>query len=123
MGKKSYFISLILLVLFGVGFLSETTPGHTMPINPKSLISQDHVEKWTLHTTTAVPDRSHPIDNTGECSDPCHAGSCHFGHCSYLVKVSSNAAPLVLVRGRISFERLIPLSTPLEGPERPPRLA
>jgi hypothetical protein len=120
MGKKGYFISLILLVLFGVNLLAEAASNHAEPIN-HSVSIQGPELKAALHSTTDCPDADHPLDNSNECGDPCHTGRCHFGHCYHMVKGYSALDPSIALYGHVTYELLVPKSPFLEGPKRPPR--
>jgi hypothetical protein len=123
MGKKGYFVSLILLVLFGVNILAEAASNHIEPINQHSTVSTQSSEAQitSLHSTTDCPDRQHPSDSSNNCADPCHTGRCHFGHCYHMVKGYSAFDPSVSMQSHLTYELLVPKAPFLEGPKRPPR--
>lgn len=59
-----------------------------------------------------------------KCSDPCHVGQSHFGHCSFLAANSALNYPAFSHSCLKSFLSLIMVEGPtLEGLRRPPRQA
>ncbi len=80
-----------------------------------------------IHSCTSEEAGSSLVDHKldaseSDCSDPCHYGSCHFGHASIVIRdfvfeLASVDARIGLT-APIYFESLI-----LEGPTQPPRLS
>lgn len=66
---------------------------------------------------------SAPLNGNGDsCSDPCHAGVCHFGHCTHLVLHSQSFAFInVLGSSWIQANSTSLLSPYLDPWKRPPR--
>lgn len=60
----------------------------------------------------------------GECFDPCHAGNCHFGHCSITFRSSSHNH-LTLSLDQVSFSKNDEMIEEpfLEGHRRPPKIS
>ena len=74
---------------------------------------------WRLHS--GVREKN---DESTACSDPCHVGLCHFGHCSHVCYSSVATLRFYLASGDQFLES--PHSIPtrfLEKPYRPPRLS
>ncbi len=119
MRKKGKFVSLLLLVLFGLNILAEAASNHTDSINTNQ---SSEAQMLTLHSTADCPDGDHPSDGTNNCADPCHTGRCHFGHCAYHVTSGYSAInPDIFNKGHLDFNTLAPKSPYLDGPKRPPR--
>lgn len=102
-------VSILLIAIFTATIASEGLQLHDHACDGQS-ISQHHQDQRT--------------SDSHECNDPCHAGQCHFGHCShvYLSETNNIVAPS--------------LSVPLHGAElltlaheylsqlsRPPRIS
>lgn len=121
MGKRSHFVSLILLVLFGLNILAEAASNHVEPVNLHSTsIQSSDAQLTTLHSTTDCPDGQHS-DSSRHCADPCHTGRCHFGHCHHMVTGYSPIDPALIAQCHITYELLVPKAPFLDGLKRPPR--
>ena len=117
MRKTSKFLSLILSVCLGVNIIADANPNNA---DQTSQYIEPLYEKLVNYSTADCPDIDLPSD--GNCADPCHIGSCHFGHCSHhIISGYSLISPCVFNKDHLVFNALVPEYPYLDGLRRPPR--
>jgi hypothetical protein len=117
--------SILMLLVFGVNLIAEIASAHSESLQTHSSISA--VSSFDSDSGGYQNEESTPQGVNTEhkgCTDPCHRGQCHFGHCAYHA-VSGYAAisPALLSKGHIALNFLAPKAPFLDGPKRPPRLS
>lgn len=121
---KCRLVSFLLLFLLGVNLLAGASSFHSEQLDEHSVgatFSQlMDGSQPSLHSATDCTDETHT--KSSHCTDPCHTGRCHFGHCSYqAVKIYFGMAPHLSLQSHLTYDLVIPKGPFLEGPKRPPR--
>lgn len=114
-------VSILLLSVFGLLLVTESLTAST---------HQTSCENEAIHSAgeqgpvaQLLCDDPHASDQHEKCTDPCHVGLCHIGHCSFVsnqtdVQMShANLASVVSGFSQTAVEGPV-----LEGLRRPPRL-
>lgn len=120
MKLKKKFISVALLALFSATFIADILPSaHSVSIDQYAAVNTEFVvsdSSLELHQNSPMHSAS------SECGDPCHVGTCHFGHCAHVGFVSVceiSPRPFLSQYGLLDLAK--PFSPYLSGIQRPPR--
>lgn len=83
------FISILILAVFGFSLGSEFFSSHDSVASCRAAESIAVNAKATVRYEVRVSDLECPKEAEEiPCSDPCHQGYCHLGHCSHLTVAS-----------------------------------
>ena len=111
------FVALLLIALFGFTIGSEVFASHS------EFLPADHSHSVSASDADAATTLSSPTDKA-DCTDPCHVGQCHFGHCSVVVSGSRyRSVSLQPTSLKHTFTFQHHAGPALKGLRRPPRLS
>ncbi|MDZ4660137.1 MAG: hypothetical protein SGJ18_00825 [Pseudomonadota bacterium] len=119
--KLTKIVTTFLLLLFGLNLAFDM--GIVKPAF-KDSHTTTFVEDHESNTVSDALTKSSQENETQQhCSDPCHVGNCHFGHCAYppapVFSLNFNAFFLEYDMGSLS----IPPTPVISGLKRPPRFS
>lgn len=113
-------ISLILLLAFSLNIAGELVTSFNGFLPQKLSNVNQSESSYTLVTDSL--DQNSDLSPLGACEDLCHLGSCHFGHCSHLVKADLKLSSIAVFEAtHPSWNVSVPSNPYLEFPKQPPR--
>ncbi|MGE0634041.1 MAG: hypothetical protein AB7O96_16625 [Pseudobdellovibrionaceae bacterium] len=116
--RRSIFF-LVVVIFLGLNILTEFSFSSSSQSNNFSM-SFESVHAIEISGSSVVDSKDNADRN---CSDPCHVGRCHFGHCAVPSQNRNEISFYGLGSAYSKREVRVPNSPILDGPKRPPRFA
>ncbi len=112
-------ISLFVLLTFALNILCE--------IGVVGRIDKDNHSISSLSSQVSVDSNlstdSSDQDQGQNCTDPCHVGNCHFGHCTHIIMSENSYEHSAIPAAHLFVNDSAPSAPNLKSLRRPPRLS